>query len=111
MRPPANKNNVWCRNWHLRAVHGYYLWSKGRDREGAIERVCKRCHKDNDRRRHARYPRPVSPVYALWLDGGAEYWFLREQGLTPRQIGEKHNVRWESFQRTLWRRIGRKTEW
>lgn len=53
--------------------------------------------------------KPVTPKYALWQDG--EYQFLRDLGLTPQEIGEKHGVKWESFQRTLHRRLGAKTLW
>lgn len=50
--------------------------------------------------------------YWLWVDDAAEYRFMREMlGLTPREIGDKFGIRWESFQRTLHRRLGRSSGW
>lgn len=58
---------------------------------------------------HHRGTYVTTAQVALWRDG--EYQFLRDMGLTPREIGEKHGVKWESFQRTLHRRAGAKEKW
>jgi len=94
---PRDKNGKWLRQTHC--WRGHEL-PEDRQAQGHECQPCRRY-----------YDRPITPQYALWENGGAEYWFLREQGMTPREIGEKHGVRWESFQRTLYRRIGGKTEW
>lgn len=73
--------------------------------------TCVTCHTENNKRKYAVRVRCriVNPKRLLWVDG--EYQFLREQGLTPQEIGEKHFVKWESFQRTLYRRVGPKEKW
>lgn len=104
MRIPPNKNNVWCHKWHLRAVYGCNSHLDG----GRECRECRRL-KSADYRARTRNP---SAVRSLWDDDGAEYWFLRRDlGMSPREIGEKHGVKWTSFQRTLWRRVGGKASW
>jgi hypothetical protein len=76
---------------------------------------CRPCHEAwVERKRLAREakPRPLTPQRVLWVNDGEEYWFLRHTlGLTPEEIAAKHGVRWESFQRTLHRRVGGKASW
>lgn len=70
------------------------------------DKSCVTCRRTRAKDTYDYTPRPV---FLLWED--AEYQFLREQGLTPREIGDKHGIKWESFQRTLYRRVGLKEKW
>lgn len=108
---PANKNNVWCRRWHLRAVHGTRTFRGGGGRK------CVTCYRRHlatycERRKAEVRARGLTGNRWLWEDDASEYRWMRDTlGMSPREIADKTGTRWESFQRTLHRRIGGKHEW
>ncbi len=96
---------------HNCSIHGLtddtYKWVRRRTgKPDKIETQCRRCHRD---RTDGRYV--PSGRFLLWADDNYEYRFLRDMGMTPQDIATKFGVRWESFQRTLWRRVGGKANW
>ena len=100
-----------CRRGHDRDVVGVYEWKSTRSPSRMV-RECRACRAINQERYRKGNPYVRISYQWIWDDDAAEYWFMRhELGLAPREIGDKLGVRWESFQRTLWRRIGGKHEW
>jgi len=109
-RPPANKNNVWCQQWHLRAAHGIREFPSGK-------RQCRTCYRQRLAIHCARVKaqvreRGLAGNRWLWEDNNYEYRYMRETlGMSPRDIADKTGTSWPSFQRALWRHVGGVTEW
>lgn len=93
-----------CKRGHDQDEHGRELAATGR-------RYCQRCDTLAHRTPGREYTEGYRWIWKEGYGGVSEYRLMRERGLSPREIADKLNVRWDSFQRTLYRRVGGMASW